>query len=416
MPTITVPCATCSGTGSATYEDRHTETRQDQCRTCGGTGQVPSRSGESRETSWPFAVPGAQLPGPEIVRHIRSGRLYEVLFRGARVQTNEPLTDYDLVLVYRCSRTGQVTLSSHKTAPDGYRLLYTAAIQAGAPLSDGAEVVVYRSLNGNLAWARSTAEMDDGRFEAVPGARQAGTVSILEERVKASIRYFRDGAAVRAGVSADQAEHTAVALQDLLSGPVTARATEAPGDAIAQARRLAADEAEERHMSDLAALFVSGRGDDHPWVRSALRGLQVGCGGSYQDRVYRHFQYVAGDDPTDMPERRDRAGEEHAELQQALGQTLEGYIAIGRYVWGRPAGTPALEMGGTLNTLAALAAWAGLDMMACAEAELARTMKPEIVAKIRHKRANRHGRGVLPGDDADLVTATPSAGESAHAN
>ncbi|AWB24187.1 hypothetical protein DA075_27645 [Methylobacterium currus] len=59
MPTITVP-ATCSGTGWASHEDRHIETRQDQCRTCGGAGQVAARPGESRETSWPWAVPGAQ--------------------------------------------------------------------------------------------------------------------------------------------------------------------------------------------------------------------------------------------------------------------------------------------------------------------------------------------------------------------
>ncbi|WP_210207022.1 hypothetical protein [Methylobacterium currus] len=60
MPEIIVSCDQCSGTGWATHEDRHTETRQDQCRTCGGTGQVPARPGESRETSWPWAVPGAQ--------------------------------------------------------------------------------------------------------------------------------------------------------------------------------------------------------------------------------------------------------------------------------------------------------------------------------------------------------------------
>lgn len=129
---------------------------------------------------------------------------------------------------------------------------------------------------------------------------------------------------------------------------------------------------------------------------------------SYQERVRQHFLYVAGDDTTDMPERRDRACEEFAELQQALGGTLEGWIAVGRYVWGRPVGEPAQEMGGTLNTLAALAAWADLDMMACGEAELERTKRPEIVAKIRRKRANRHGRGPLPGDDADLITATPA--------
>ncbi len=69
-------------------------------------------------------------------------------------------------------------------------------------------------------------------------------------------------------------------------------------------------------------------------------------------------------------------------------------------------------MGGTLNTLAALAAWASLDMMACAEAELARTMLPEIIAKIRHMRAGPAWSRRAAGDDAGLA---PSTGEAADA-
>jgi hypothetical protein len=60
MPTISIPCEPCSGTVWATHEDRHTKTRQDQCRTCCGTGQVLARPGESRETSWPDAVSEAK--------------------------------------------------------------------------------------------------------------------------------------------------------------------------------------------------------------------------------------------------------------------------------------------------------------------------------------------------------------------
>ncbi|GJD63790.1 zinc finger-like domain-containing protein [Methylobacterium frigidaeris] len=182
MTTITVTCATCSGTGWATHEDRHTETNRDVCRVCGGEGKVPARPGEARETSWPFAVPEARVSGPEIVRHVRTGGLYEVLFRCARVRTLEPLKDYDLVWVHQCTRTGQVMLSPHRTVPDEYTLLYVAAIQAGAPLSDGVDAVVYRALNGNLAWARSTAEMNDGRFEPTDavGPNPAARVAELE--------------------------------------------------------------------------------------------------------------------------------------------------------------------------------------------------------------------------------------------
>jgi hypothetical protein len=60
----------------------------------------------------------------EIVRHVRTGGLYEVLHRGAQIQTSEPLADY-------------------------------------------AEVVGYRSLKDGRVWVRPAAEMDDGRFKAV---------------------------------------------------------------------------------------------------------------------------------------------------------------------------------------------------------------------------------------------------------
>ncbi len=59
MISKTIPCATCSGTGWTSREDRHTETNRDVCTTCGGTGQVPTHPGERREPSWPDAVPGA---------------------------------------------------------------------------------------------------------------------------------------------------------------------------------------------------------------------------------------------------------------------------------------------------------------------------------------------------------------------
>lgn len=183
----------------------------------------------------------------EILRHIRTGGVYEVLYRGARLQTAHPLQDYDIILVYQCTDTGAITAcSSPELAPAGHRFLYVAAIQTGAPLCDGAEVVIYRALTGNLAWIRSTAEMDDGRFKAAPVTHRAGAVSILDERVKASLRYFRDGAAVQGGVCADEAARIAVVLQDLLSEPVPPRAAEPPGDATGQASRLSADEAETR--------------------------------------------------------------------------------------------------------------------------------------------------------------------------
>lgn len=56
---LRLPCPTCSGTGTDTHEDRHTETNRDTCRTCGGEGQIPARTGESAEAS--FQAPATTL-------------------------------------------------------------------------------------------------------------------------------------------------------------------------------------------------------------------------------------------------------------------------------------------------------------------------------------------------------------------
>lgn len=60
----TLPCSTCSGTGTDTHEDRHTDTNRDTCRTCGGTGKIAARTGESPEASF-RASPTAQTLTPE---------------------------------------------------------------------------------------------------------------------------------------------------------------------------------------------------------------------------------------------------------------------------------------------------------------------------------------------------------------
>lgn len=60
---LRLPCPTCSGTGTDTHEDRHTETNRDTCRTCGGTGAIPPRTGESAEASFSADRPDALTPG-----------------------------------------------------------------------------------------------------------------------------------------------------------------------------------------------------------------------------------------------------------------------------------------------------------------------------------------------------------------
>jgi len=121
---------------------------------------------------------------------------------------------------------------------------------------------------------------------------------------------------------------------------------------------------------------------------------------SFQERVGHHVALVTRGDPTDLDERRDRFGEESLELQQSLGQTRAEAHALVDYVFARPVGKPRAEMGGMLYTATALANEAGLDMADCAETELNRVSTPEMVEKIRRKRAGRHGRGPLPGADS----------------
>ena len=85
----------------------------------------------------------------------------------------------------------------------------------------------------------------------------------------------------------------------------------------------------------------------------------------------------------DRRERNHRFLEEAVELVQSTGCTRsEAYQAVD-YVFSRPVGEPKQETGGVMVTLAALCLANGMDMHACAEAELARiwTKIDEIRAK-----------------------------------
>ncbi|WP_298704527.1 hypothetical protein [uncultured Variovorax sp.] len=127
-----------------------------------------------------------------------------------------------------------------------------------------------------------------------------------------------------------------------------------------------------------------------------------------QARNAAWMRIAFADDPTDLPERIARFGEEALELQQALGQSREDAHALVDYVYSRPAGAPATEFGQAAGSLACLAEFAGHDLEAAAEAELDRVSTPEFLAKLRAKRATRHGRGPLPGFSAPS-TSEPEA-------
>lgn len=117
---------------------------------------------------------------------------------------------------------------------------------------------------------------------------------------------------------------------------------------------------------------------------------------SYQDRqdewLIACFGEVIARDKT---ERNHRFLEEALELAQSCNCTAGEAHQLVDYVFGRPAGDPAQEVGGVMNTLAALCTAADIDLMHAAEVELARCW--EKVEAIRAKQKTKPKYGPLPG-------------------
>jgi hypothetical protein len=82
-------------------------------------------------------------------------------------------------------------------------------------------------------------------------------------------------------------------------------------------------------------------------------------------------------------ERNHRFLEESLELVQSLDCTREAAHRLVDYVFDRPQGQPAQELGGVMVTIAALSSVHGFDMWQAGDAELARAW--ENIDKIRAK-------------------------------
>ncbi|MDG9986840.1 hypothetical protein ACL5HQ_20145 [Stenotrophomonas maltophilia] len=111
---------------------------------------------------------------------------------------------------------------------------------------------------------------------------------------------------------------------------------------------------------------------------------------------------------SNMTERGDRLLEEVLELLQAHGYDIARVPTLVDYVFGRPVGEPAQEVGGVMVTLAGYCWVAGLDMHAAGDAELARISQPEVMAKIRAKQEAKnalHFDTPLPGNAGPTVQA-----------
>ncbi|HDS1303488.1 TPA: hypothetical protein QEK28_000283 [Stenotrophomonas maltophilia] len=104
-----------------------------------------------------------------------------------------------------------------------------------------------------------------------------------------------------------------------------------------------------------------------------------------------------------MTERGDRLLEEVLELLQAHGYDKARVPTLVDYVFSRPVGDPAQEVGGVMVTLAGYCWVAGLDMHVHGHAELARISHPEVMARIRAKQEAKnalHFDTPLPGNAA----------------
>ena len=117
---------------------------------------------------------------------------------------------------------------------------------------------------------------------------------------------------------------------------------------------------------------------------------------------------------SNMTERGDRLLEEVLELLQAHGYDSARVPTLVNYVFGRPVGEPAQEVGGVMVTLAAYCSVAGLSMQADGQAELDRINQPEVMARIRAKQEAKnalHFDTPLPGNAGASGEEWPREGD-----
>lgn len=110
-------------------------------------------------------------------------------------------------------------------------------------------------------------------------------------------------------------------------------------------------------------------------------------------------------------ERAFRFLEEAVELFQSMDCTKEEAQSLVDYVFGRPKGETEQEIGGVSVTLAALCDAADIDWQRAARDELERINSPEVLAKIRAKRAARVVPGDYKGEPEPKVTCSRCGGK-----
>jgi hypothetical protein len=135
----------------------------------------------------------------------------------------------------------------------------------------------------------------------------------------------------------------------------------------------------EQHKTPVSAPVDSFQGRVQPWMMACF-GAEISADGA---------------------ERNHRLLEESLELVQACGCTASEAHQLVEYVYGRPVGERAQEVGGVMVTLAALCLAQGLDMQAAGETELARIWTK--VEAIRAKQAAKPKHSPLPAAACQVV-------------
>ncbi len=99
---------------------------------------------------------------------------------------------------------------------------------------------------------------------------------------------------------------------------------------------------------------------------------------------------------SDKQERAMRFCEESLELCQSVGMGKEQALKLVEYVFNRPTGETAQEIGGTMVTLAALCSVVGINMTAAGNLEYDRINAPEMREKIKAKQVTKNLAGITP--------------------
>ncbi len=116
---------------------------------------------------------------------------------------------------------------------------------------------------------------------------------------------------------------------------------------------------------------------------------------SFQGKVAAWIMACFGPEiAADKAERNHRFIEEALELVQAGGCTASEAHQLVDYVFSRPVGDLRQEVGGVMNTLAALCTAYSVDMRACGDVELARCWTK--IETIRAKQAAKPKNSPLP--------------------